>query len=153
MTKLAKRIFIGVAVGLLLLAIGAGTLVGLALIGSNQALRAGNEAVTVSHMQTILAVQSQYYNTHSRNFGAFDQLVSESLLDRRFAGVRPIVDGYVYELRVNPKNSTQQSSYTLSADPGSDDDGIKHFFADSTDGVVRVSSNRRATAADPPVSQ
>jgi type II secretory pathway pseudopilin PulG len=150
MTKVLKGILIAVVAFAILSALVIGVVVGFGVYGWKQAQREGNEAATVRNIQTIAALQIQYYNTHNRNFGTFDQLVSESLLDKRFAGGTPIVDGYVYDLRVKPATPGQTSSYTLNADPDTSRDGTKHFYVDSMDGAVRVNSNRPASAADPP---
>ena len=50
-----------------------GILIGAAVYGWKAATRAGNEAATLQNLKTIAAVEIQYYNTHSRSFGTFDQ--------------------------------------------------------------------------------
>ena len=57
-----------------------GILIGAAVYGWKAAQRAGNEAATMQNLKTIAAVQIQYYNTHSRSFGTFDQMVKEQML-------------------------------------------------------------------------
>src|SRR2546427_2265299 len=63
-----------------------GILIGAATIGWKAAQRAGNEAATLQDLKTIAAVQIQFYNTHNRTFGTFDQLIKDGVLDTRFAG-------------------------------------------------------------------
>ena len=53
-----------------------GILIGAAVFSWKAATRAGNEAATIQNLKTIAAVQIQYYNTHGRTFGTFDQLVN-----------------------------------------------------------------------------
>src|ERR1051325_12176930 len=72
-----------------------GILIGAAVYGWKAAQRAGNEAATQQNLKTIAATQIQYYNTHSRTFATFDQLIKEQMLTSKFAGNPPTVDGYV----------------------------------------------------------
>src|SRR5262252_1833875 len=80
-----------------------GILIGAAVFSWRAATRAGNEAATTQNLRTIAAVQIQYYNTHGRTFGTFDQLVKEQLLNSKFSGNPPTPDGYVLSLKVTPK--------------------------------------------------
>src|SRR5256885_13692694 len=94
-----------------------GILIGAATIGWRAAVRSGNEAATIKALQTIASVEIQYYNTHNRSFGTFEQMSKEQMLDSRFATNPPTVDGYIFTLKVTPKSTNQQTSYTLHADP------------------------------------
>jgi prepilin-type N-terminal cleavage/methylation domain-containing protein len=125
-----------------------GILIGAAVYGWKAAQRAGNEAATLQNLKTISAVQMQYYTTHSRSFGTFDQLTKEQLLSSKFAGNPPNVDGYVLILKVTPKSATSTSSYTLNADPQDTGSGTNHFFIDSTDSSVHVNQTQPASASD-----
>src|SRR5467141_2548829 len=82
-----------------------GILIGAAVYGWKTAQRAGNEAATMQDLKTIAAVQIQYYNTHARTFGTFDQLVKEQMLTSKFAGNPPSADGYIFTLKVTPKTA------------------------------------------------
>src|SRR3989475_1297775 len=90
-----------------------GILIGAAVYGWKAAQRAGNEAATLQNLRTIAAVEIQYYNTHSRTFGTFDQMVKEQMLSSKFSGNPPTADGYVLTLKVTPKTATSATSYTL----------------------------------------
>jgi type IV pilus assembly protein PilE len=125
-----------------------GILIGAAVYGWKTAQRAGNEAATLQNLKTIAAVQIQYYNTHSRTFGTFEQLVKEQMLNSKFAGNPPNVDGYILTLKVTPKTATSPTSYTLNADPQSDNSGKNHFFMDSTDGSIHVNPDQPAGPSD-----
>jgi len=125
-----------------------GILIGAAVIGWNTAQRAGNEAATLQNLKTIAAVQIQYYNTHSRSFGTFEQLVKEQMLSAKFEGNPPNVDGYVLTMKVTPKTATATTSYTLNADPQSDRSGKNHFYIDSTDGSIHVNPDQPAGPND-----
>ncbi len=126
-----------------------GILIGAAVYGWRAAQKAGNEAATLQNLRTIAAVQIQYYNTHNRTFGTFDQLVKEQMLSSKFNGNPPITDGYVLTLKVVPKTATSTTSYTLNADPQDTGSGTNHFFIDSTDSSVHVNQTQAAGPGDP----
>src|ERR1043166_1904117 len=83
-----------------------GILIGAAVYGWKTGQKAGNEGVTLQNIKTIAALQIQYYNTHARTFGTFEQLVKEQMLSSKFEGNPPNVDGYVLTMQVTPKTST-----------------------------------------------
>jgi prepilin-type N-terminal cleavage/methylation domain-containing protein len=126
-----------------------GILIGAAVYGWKAAQRAGNEAATQQNLKTIAATQIQYYNTHSRSFATFDQLIKEQMLTSKFAGNPPIVDGYVLTLKVTPKTATSTTSYTLNADPQDNSSGTNHFYIDSTDSSIHVNQTQAAGPNDP----
>jgi len=124
-----------------------GILIGAAVIGYKAATKAGYEAATMQNMRTIAAVQIQYFNTHSRSFGTFEQLSKESGLNSKFSGNPPVADGYTYTLKVVPKTPTSTSSYTLNADP--QDTSGNHFYLDSNDSSLHVNATQSAGPSDP----
>jgi type IV pilus assembly protein PilE len=126
-----------------------GILIGAAVYGWKAAQKAGNEAATLQNLKTIAAVQIQYYNTHGRTFGTFDQLVKDQMLSNKFEGNPPNVDGYILNMKVTPKTSTSPTSYTLNADPQTDAAGGRHFYIDSSDGSIHVNQDQPASSSDP----
>jgi len=126
-----------------------GILIGAAVFTFKAAQKSGNEAATQQNIKTIAAVQIQYYNTHGRTFGTFDQMIKEQLLTSKFAGNPPIVDGYVITLKVTPKSANQTASYTLNADPQSDSSGTNHFYIDSNDSSIHLNQSQSAGPSDP----
>ena len=132
-----------------------GILIGAAVIGWKAAQRAGNEAATLQDLRTIAAVQIQYYNTHNRTFGTFEQLVRDGVLDAKFSGNPPVTDGYIFNLKVTPKSANQPTSYTLNADPqvteGTGANGRNHYFIDSAAGTIHVNQDQPAGPNDPPL--
>jgi type II secretory pathway pseudopilin PulG len=152
MTK-AEKVIIGIVVVVLVGLAVLGVILGAAVYGWKAAQRAGNEAATIQNMKTIAAVETQYYNTHNRNFGDFDQLIHEQMLTSKFAGTPQGIDGYVLSLKVTPRTSNQLSSYTLNCDPGSESTGRNHFYLDSTSATIHVNSEQMAGAGDPPLDK
>jgi len=126
-----------------------GILIGAAVYGWKSAQKAGNEAATMQNLKTIAAVQIQYYNTHARTFGTFEQMVKEQMLTSKFAGNPPSPDGYVFTLKVTPKTAGSPTSYTLNADPQTESSGTNHFYIDSTDSSIHVNATQAAGPGDP----
>jgi len=125
-----------------------GILIGAAVIGFKAAQKAGNEAATLQDLKTIAAIEIQYYNTHNRTFGTFEQLVADKVLSSKFQGNPPSTDGYIFTLKVVPKSATQPTSYTLNADPQPDTTGGNHYYLDSADGSIHVNQTQPAGPND-----
>jgi type IV pilus assembly protein PilE len=126
-----------------------GILIGAAVYGWKAAQKAGNEAATMQNLKTIAAVQIQYYNTHARSFGTFEQLVKEQMLTSKFEGNPPSPDGYVFTLKVTPKTAGSPTSYTLNADPQTTGSGTNHFYLDSSDSSIHINAAQPAGPGDP----
>ena len=108
------------------------------------ATRAGNEAATIQNLKTIAAVETQYFNIHTRTYATFDQLVREEMLGRKFAGHPVIADGFVLTLKLD-----QQHGYTLTADPQDRSSGKRHFYLDSASTRIRANQDGPAGPHDP----
>ena len=143
MTSHWQKVLIGLAIafvaGLFLL----GFFAGVAVYGFRAAQRAGNETATVQNMKTIAAVEAQYFITHNRRFGSFDELMKEDMLSSKLAGSPPLADGYAFDLRIDG------SSYKLNADPINDTYGKNHFYLDSTSPAIHVNPDHQAGPDDP----
>src|SRR6267142_3120806 len=126
-----------------------GILIGAAVVTFRASQKSGNEAATMQNVKTIAAVQIQYYNTHARTFGTFEQMVKEQMLTSKFAGNPPSADGYIYTLKVTPKTAGSPTSYTLNADPQTESSGTNHFYIDSTDSSIHVNATQAAGPGDP----
>jgi hypothetical protein len=99
-----------------------------------------------------------FYNAHQRSkFGTFDEMLKEGLLDARFSGGTPVVEGYVFNMRVIPKSTTTQPGFAVNADPqvteGVGATGKNHFYLDSDSNTIHVNGTQAATVADPPIGQ
>lgn len=135
-----------------------GILIAVGVTGWKAALRAANEAAAVKTLRTVAEQQMLYYNSHQRSsFGNFEEMLKEGLLDTRFEGTTPVVDGYVYTMRVIPKSTTQQAGWALNADPqvtgGPSATGKNHFYLDADSNTIHVNDSQPATATDPPIGQ
>ena len=150
MTSTVQKIIIGAVVVILLGLFVIGFLVGAVVYGWKAAQLAGNEAATQQNLKTIAAVEIQYYNTHHQTFGTFSQMINERMLTSKFSGDPPAADGYIFTLKLTPRTTGQQSSYTVNADPQNASTGKNHFYIDSTAGSIHVNPDQPASATDPP---
>jgi prepilin-type N-terminal cleavage/methylation domain-containing protein len=135
-----------------------GILIAVGVTGWKAAVKSANEAAAIKTLRTIAEQQMLYYNSHQRSaYGTFDEMLKEGLLDTRFAGTTPIVEGYVFTLRVIPKSTTAQAGYTVNADPqvteGVGATGKNHFFLDSNSNTIHVNETQAAAITDPPIGQ
>ena len=135
-----------------------GILIAVGVTGWRAAVRAANEAAAIKSLRSIAEQQMLYYNSHQRSaFGTFEEMLKENLLDTRYAGSTPVVDGYVYTMKVIPKSTSQQAGYTINADPqvteGVGATGTNHFYLDSDSNTIHVNRNQPAAVSDPPIGQ
>src|SRR5712691_11121828 len=86
-----------------------GILIAVGVTGWKAAVKSANEAAAIKTLRTIAEQQMLFYNSHQRStFGTFEEMRKENLLDTRFAGGTPVVEGYVFTMKVTPKSTTQQ---------------------------------------------
>ena len=135
-----------------------GILIAVGVTGWRAAVRSANEAAAIKTLRTIAEQQMLYYNAHQRSsFGTFEEMLKENLLDERFAGTTPVVEGYVFTMKVIPKSTAQQAGYTVNASPqvteGVAATGKNHFYLDSNSNTIHVNATQPATSSDPPIGQ
>ena len=135
-----------------------GILIAVGVTGWKAATKSANEAAAVKTLRSIAEQQMLFYNSHQRSsFGSFEEMLKENLLDTRFSGSTPVVDGYVYTMKVIPKSTSQQAGYSINADPqvteGVGATGTNHFYVDSDSNTIHVNRTQPATVSDPPIGQ
>ena len=135
-----------------------GILIAVGVTGWKAAVKAANEAAAIKSLRTISEQQMLYYNSHQRTtFGTFEEMRKENLLDTRFDGSTPIVEGYVFAMKVIPKSPSQVAGYTINADPqvseGVGATGKNHFYIDSDSSTIHVNETQPAATADKPIGQ
>src|SRR4051812_39059284 len=148
MTNRNRNIIIAVAVVLVIVLFMFGVLVGAAVVGYGAAIRSGNEAATLQNLKTIAAYEVQYFHTHKRTFGTFEQLISESGLSPKFAGKPPMADGYEFTLSLVP-GPDGSSSFKINANPLDPNTGTNYFYLDSDDQRIHMNAGRQAGPSDP----
>ena len=135
-----------------------GILIAVGVTGWKAAVKSANEAAAIKSLRSIAEQQMLYYNSHQRSaFGTFEEMRKEDLLDSRFDGTTPVVDGYVYTMKIIPKSTSAQPGYTINADPqvatGVGATGKNHYYVDSDTNIIHVNDSQPATATDPPIGQ
>ncbi|HXQ72173.1 MAG TPA: prepilin-type N-terminal cleavage/methylation domain-containing protein [Pyrinomonadaceae bacterium] len=135
-----------------------GILIGVGIAGYRAAIRAANEAAAIKTLRSIAEQQMLYFNSHQRSaFGSFEEMRKDGLLDTRFDGTTPVVDGYVYNMKIIPKSTSAQPGYTINADPqvasGTGATGTNHYYVESDSNTIHVNREQPATATDPPIGQ
>lgn len=135
-----------------------GILIAVGVTGWKAAVKSANEAAAIKTLRTIAEQQMLFYNSHQRTtFGTFDEMLKENMLDTRFAGTTPVVEGYVFAMRIIPKSTTTQPGYAVNADPqvteGVSATGKNHFYLDSDSNTIHVNPTQPATMSDPPIGQ
>lgn len=122
-----------------------------------KSLNVADQAAAIRTLQTVYNAEMQYMLSHAEEYGSFDQLVQENYLDQRFKGASPVVEGYVFTLKVTPKSGSASAMYTVNADPKEENPsnatGAQHLYLDASSNVVHGNPTRTATASDPPLSQ
>ena len=134
------------------------SLIAVGVTGWRAAVKSANEAAAIKTLRTIAEQQMLYYNSHQRSsFGSFDEMLKEGLLDTRFSGTTPVVEGYVFQMKVIPKSTTNQAGYTVNADPqvteGVGATGKNHFYLDANSNTIHVNATHPAAITDPPIGQ
>lgn len=135
-----------------------GILIGVGIAGYRSAIKAANEAAAVKTLRSIAEQQMLYFNSKQRSaFGTFEEMRKMNLLDSRFEGATPVVDGYVYTMKIIPKSTSAQPGYTINADPqvatGVGATGTNHYYVDSDTNTIHVNESQPASATDPPIGQ
>src|SRR5215813_8541073 len=135
-----------------------GILIAVGVTGWKAAVKQANEAAAVKTIRTIAEQQMLYYNGHNRStFGTFEEMRKDEMLDARFTGSTPVVEGYVFTMKVVAKSTGQPASYSINADPqqseGVGATGKNHVYADSNASTIHVNPDQPAAVTDPPLGQ
>ena len=105
----------------------------------------GNETATIQNLKTIAVVEANYFYSHNRTFGTFEQLVKEEMLSSKFAANPAEKDGYIFTLSV----TSEPAAYSINANPLSAAEGKKHFYLDSVSREIHVNPEKPAGPNDP----
>lgn len=111
---------------------------------------AADAGAALMTLKQIANAQQTYFARTGNAYGTFDQLVDAGALDQRFAGASPVVNGYVFTMKVTPAQA-DKSAYSVSADPqpaGGPATGTRHYFMDAS-GVIHYNETQAASSTDP----
>jgi len=131
-----------------------GLLIGVGAIAWGAMIRSGNETAATQTLDRIRTYQAQFASRNRGKFGKFDDLVRVSGLDEKFAGERPVVNGYIYTRKIEDASESKPASYSVNADPqvgeGVTATGTRHFYTDSSLGTIKGTDENRPAKADDP---
>lgn len=133
-----------------------GILISVGTIAWTAMIQSGNETAAQQTLRNIQTMQSQYASRNRGKFGTFDDLIRSVQLDDKFAGERPVVNGYIFTMTVEEPSESRPATYSINADPqvaeGIGATGKRHFYTDSSLGTIRsTDENRPAKAEDPSI--
>ena len=109
---------------------------------------AADETAGMSAMRSVAVAEQTYATSNNGSYGTFDQLVKAGYLDSRFNSDKPRFKGYLLSLSISDKNG--EPSYSVNADPEPAQTG-RHFYMDSTSGLIHVNPARAADVSDPSI--
>jgi len=131
-----------------------GLLIGVGSYAWQSMMRSGNEAAAAQTIDKIRVYQNQYAAKNRGKFANFDELIRSVSLDERFAGERPVVNGYTYSITVTEASGAQPAKFSVNADPqgeGISATGNRHFYTDSTLSTIKFNDTQPASATDPSI--
>ena len=131
-----------------------GLLIGVGAYGWQAMMRTGNETTAAQSLDKIRTFQAQYAAKNRGKFGKFDDLIRVVGLDEKFAGERPVVNGYTFTMVVEEGSAAAPASYSINADPqvseGVSATGTTHFYTDSNISTIKSTTENRPAKADDP---
>lgn len=134
-----------------------GLLIGVGVPAWRYMVISGNETAAITSIRQIATNQTNYRTRKNGNFAtSFDDLVKDTGFNDSFTateGAKPVVNGYVFDLKTVKSGSGKVVSFTVNADPETDASGTRHFFYSSDQGNIRVNEGGAADANSPPLSQ
>ncbi len=130
-----------------------GILISIIIPAYQRTIRRANDTNAIATLEAIKKEQISYAADKRGNYGTFDELIKAGFLNDKFAGDAPVVQGYIFTLKVTPKGSGSQTAfYSVNADPqqteGVGATGSHHYYIDSNLSNIRVNDEQPATASD-----
>ena len=131
-----------------------GLLIGVGTLAWQAVIKSGNEATAAASVDNIRKFQAQYASRNHGAFASFDELIAKVGLDDAFKGERPVKNGYIFTLTVDPPSPTKPAFYSIAADPqvaeGVTASGTRHFYTDSTLSTIKGTDENRPAKPDDP---
>jgi prepilin-type N-terminal cleavage/methylation domain-containing protein len=130
-------------------------LIGVGVPAWQSMTRSGNETAATQTLDAVRRLQVQYAAKHQGNFAPnFDELRRSVGFDEKFTGERPVVNGYIYTMKIQERTQSQPAFYSINADPqvseGITATGTRHFYFDSTLSTIKSTEENRPAKADDP---
>ena len=131
-----------------------GLLIGVGSIAWQAVIRSGNETTAAQSIDNIRKFQAQYASRNKGAFGTFDELIAKVGLDEKFAGERPVINGYIFTMTVITPSPSTPPSYSITADPqvaeGLSSTGTRHYYTDSSLSTIKGTDENRPAKLDDP---
>jgi prepilin-type N-terminal cleavage/methylation domain-containing protein len=132
-----------------------GLLIGVGSIAWSSMIKAGNETAAAQMLDRIRTYQASYASRNRGKFGKFDDLIRVAGLDEKFAGERPVVNGYIFTLTIEDPSTAKPASYSITAEPqvptGITATGTRYFYTDSSIGTIKANDQGPATVDSPSI--
>jgi hypothetical protein len=114
--------------------------------GLEKSVERADETSAIGALRAISLSEQTYSVSNGGEYGTLQQLTDSGLLDGRFGGQRPVKD---YVLTLNTTTKPSEPSFSCNADPDPTTGRAgRHFYIDSTSGVIHVNDTQPATASD-----
>lgn len=128
-------------------------LIGVGVPAWQSMVRSGNETTAAQTLDKIRTLQTQYAAGHGGKFAKTFNDLFKNAQDERFAGAeKPVVSGYIYEMKVQEPAGSNPAFFSVNADPQQDTGlqatGSRHFYTDSTLSTIKVTDESRQAKAD-----
>jgi prepilin-type N-terminal cleavage/methylation domain-containing protein len=112
-----------------------------------------NEVVAIGYVDKIAKAEAQFA---ARNQGKYakslDELIAEGLLDQKFAGEKPLVNGYYFEVKAATSSAEKIPKYSIFASPEIDSGvsatGTRYFYLDPNLSAIRFTKEKRPATPD-----
>jgi Tfp pilus assembly protein PilE len=117
-----------------------------------QSVERADETAAIAALRTVSVAQRTYSVSNDNRFGTFKQLVEGGFLDSRFSSDKPKFKGYVLTMSVTNDEGASGGSFSVNADPEPPQQG-RHFYVDSSSGLIQANATRPAGASDPSLDQ
>jgi prepilin-type N-terminal cleavage/methylation domain-containing protein len=132
-----------------------GLLIGVGSYAWQSMIKSGNEATAAQSLDKIRTFEAQYAAKNRGKFANFDELIKSVGLDEKFAGERPVINGYVFTLTVDEASATKPAFYKITAEPqvntGVTATGNRYFYTDSSVSTIKASEDGPATETSPSI--
>jgi prepilin-type N-terminal cleavage/methylation domain-containing protein len=130
-------------------------LIGVGIPAWQAMVKNGNETTAVQTLSTIRTCQTGYAGKNRGRFATFEELVRTGCLEGdKFTTNPPVINGYIYTIKVEEPSGTRPAFYSINADPqvgeGITATGNRHFYYDSTLGGIKATDENRPAKADDP---
>lgn len=133
-----------------------GLLIGVGSVAWSSMIKSGNETTAAQTLEKIRTFQVQYAAKNRGKFASFDDLIKTVGLDERYAGERPVSNGYTFIMTVEEQTGSKPASFKVSAEPqvpgsGVTATGTRYFYTDSSISTIKYSEEGPATAESPSI--